>query len=436
MSSFWVCAVLNGIGQNHFLTVCDSVSKEPLSNASVFDSQGNLIGISNAKGKTPYISDGKLPVTIRFIGYKERSIKDLAADTIFLAENYYDLPEIEVVNKNSRVLHILGYVREYSVLSTFSDTISLFREKLVDFMLPQDEKSKYKGWNKPRIIKSKSYYRFTNSSGLDSVSDECAHHFSWSDWIGLIPQMKIPTVISKNTIAKDTIFGKYSPTEIWNKNNGRITVDVNVMADSTSRRWVPELTGFFDKNLEFETLRLRFNYDDPSSEFLIPNDLTGYSFNIESTGRGRKMFRFNRLDEKFYVSTYAELYILDKEFITIKEARKWERQNFDSDEIEIFQSAQIPPLQSDVISLMERVNNIDKDKIILANKPDHSLIVPRRINHNFEIGTRFLNILKDLTGISSIKFHRNNRKNQREFQHKLNEMNKKSSSEINGEENE
>ena len=32
------------------------------------------------------------------------------------------------------------------------------------------------------------------------------------------------------------------------------------------------------------------------------------------------MFRFNKLNEPFFVSTQADVYILDKEFITIKEA--------------------------------------------------------------------------------------------------------------------
>lgn len=34
------------------------------------------------------------------------------------------------------------------------------------------------------------------------------------------------------------------------------------------------------------------------------------------------MFRFNRNDEPFFVNTFAEVYILDKEYITVKEARR------------------------------------------------------------------------------------------------------------------
>lgn len=50
-------------------------------------------------------------------------------------------------------------------------------------------------------------------------------------------------------------------------------------------------------------------------------DLTGYSFNIESRGRGHDMFRFNNIDEPFFVTTYGEVYMIDKEYITVKRQR-------------------------------------------------------------------------------------------------------------------
>ncbi len=77
-------------------------------------------------------------------------------------------------------------------------------------------------------------------------------------------------------------------------------------------KWVPNLSGFFRRNLDFENFRVRFNYGDVVGDTISPMDLAGYSFNIESRGRGHEMFRFNRVDEPCFVSTYAEVYILDK----------------------------------------------------------------------------------------------------------------------------
>ncbi len=104
------------------------------------------------------------------MGYEERNIPVATTDTIFMKEQILELPEFVVESREHRVLHMLAYVREYSTLSTYSDTIFMFREKMVDYMLPSDNKVRFNGWNNPRILTSKSYYRFTNSLGLDSVA--------------------------------------------------------------------------------------------------------------------------------------------------------------------------------------------------------------------------------------------------------------------------
>ena len=413
--SFLLCFIANLSGAIHNIVIADSLTRMPLPYASIFDCSGNFIGVSNSKGKTPYISQSDLPVMVRYMGYKETAVDNLSSDTIFLQENYFELPELVVATRQNRILHILGYVREYSTLTTYTDTVFLFREKMVDFMLPQEKKSKFKGWSRPRILTSKSYYRFTNTNGLDSVSDECQHHFSWSDWVGIAPEMEIPDVLKSKESGIDTLYGKYAASEIWKKGYDKIVVDINVLADTVGRKWVPNLSGFFHNDLEFESFRLHLSYDNPDGNHLFPSDLNGYSFNIESTGRGRSLFRFTHPNELFYVTTYAEVYLMEKEYITLKEAKKWEKHDFASDEIGIYEATEAPGLQPQILSLMDRVNKIDRDEIILAYKYDPRFKYERKANHNFEFGNRVLNLIKGMTGISAIKSHRNREKNWKRF---------------------
>ena len=61
-----------------------------------------------------------------------------------------------VESRQQKVMHMLAYVREYSTLTTYTDTVFLFREKMVDFMLNTDPKVKFQGWSYPRILKSSS----------------------------------------------------------------------------------------------------------------------------------------------------------------------------------------------------------------------------------------------------------------------------------------
>ncbi len=64
----------------------------------------------------------------------------------------YDLPEMTVNSRDHQVLHLTGYVREYSTLSTYTDTVLLFFEKTVDFMIPAKNIKNYKGWSLPAYL--------------------------------------------------------------------------------------------------------------------------------------------------------------------------------------------------------------------------------------------------------------------------------------------
>lgn len=412
MSIFMLCIAKSMYALPNAFVVSDSLTRQPLVNASIFDKKGRFIGTSDSKGVVRCTTSSDYPITLRYMGYHERTMNSESIDTIFLTENISELPEVVVEGRHTKVVHILAYVREYSTLSTYTDTIHMFREKMVDFMLPSDPKSRFRGWSHPRPLKIKSYYHFTNANGLDSVSDRCNQYFSWSDWIGMIPTIKIPSRISSKETCVDTIFGKYSPTEIWKKSGDKFTININVLADSHGRRWVPNLSHFFNKeDTEFEHLRLKINYDDVIGNEVSPRDLNRYSFNIESRGRGRKMFQFNRVDEPFFVNTYVEVYILDKEFISVKDAKKWEKRDFTSEDIQIFEPSDAPELQPPTLALIDRVNQIDSIQVRLSLKPDLRLMSRNVSKRNFQIGYRALNLLKQLTGITLYRSHRNFNKN-------------------------
>ena len=381
--------------------VADYATRLPLRDASVFDRDGHAVGTTGRGGHIPDISETEYPLTIRYMGYAERSLPSADYDTIFLHEIVTELPEMVVESRRHTMLHILAYVREYSTLTTYTDTVFMFREKMVDYMLPGTGDSKrFKGWTRPRILTSKSYYRYTDSQGRDSVSDRCNHHFSWADWVGILPAVESPARLRSTGARTDTVRGKYSPTEIWSRQGDRLNVDVNVLADTSSRKWVPNLSRFFSNDTDFEKFRLRLNYDDIDGKEVTPLNLTGYSFNIESNGRGRVMFMFNRVDQPFYVSTYAEVYIADKEFITIKEARKWQNHRTGSDSMAIYEPASAPALSPNVLELIARVNNVDADGIRLAMKPDHRLM-GRGVVH-LNAGQQILQRIKGMFGIDQI----------------------------------
>lgn len=379
--------------------VADYATRSPLPKASVYDCKGRAVGISDSKGRIPQAPQSSYPLAVRYVGYESAVIADATVDTVFMNESSTDLSEIVVETRDRNVLHMLAYVREYSSRSTYFDTVFLFREKLVDFMLVPDRRFKFRGWRTPRVLKSKSYYRFTDCNGLDSVSDRSNHLFSWSDWVGIARMTKVPA-------QSDTVYGKYSPAEIWTRGNeGGLAIDVNVLACDDSRKWVTNLSSFFRNDLDFEKFRLRYDFADASGDSLDILDLSSYSYVIESNGRGHDIFPFK---PDFYASTAAKVYILDKEFITVKEAKKWEKRKFELEDIELFQSPDAPPLDSPTLSLVARVEAIDGDAVRRGIDPDFKLVNENygKANRNFAPGMRMLNMLKQLTGISAIRHRR------------------------------
>lgn len=354
--------------------IVDSISGEPLPGVSVFDRKGNVAGISSDKGVTPYLPASDYPLTVSCVGYRAATIPSPTDATVKLQEIFYHLPEVTVDINKKNILHITGYVREYSTLTTYTDTVMLFREKKIDFMVPGRRTKGYRGWLTPRIIASKSYYRFTDSEGNDSVSDRFGLHFSWSDWVGIVRRSEIPLRLRDVRSATDTVFGRYSPAAIWRRSDDNMSLYVDILADTTNLQWAPGLKSFMRSDMEFTGFKMRYNFDDVGGSELLPENISRISFNIESNGRGRNYFGSFRLGERYCVNTYAEVYLTDKKYITVGDAKRLEKHPRELLGADIQAPEQAPELQPSIKELITRVDNIDPDSLTLAIRPDEHLI--------------------------------------------------------------
>lgn len=309
-----------------------------------------------------------------FIAKAGRPVVKESESEVPLARFTVELPELTVSSRHRPILHLTGYIREISTMSSSADTLLLYREKWVDFMIPTGKEKRYQGWLEPRLLKTKSYYRWTNAMGLDSVSDRANHHFSWSDWISLPGRVNFPSIIAGSKIGTDTIMGIYSPAEIWIKTKEKATVTVDVLADSNAtfkRKWTPRLAGPYWRNLDFERMKLEFEYSDIDTFAVRPQNIDHLSCYVESMGRGHDMFRFHTIGDEVYVTTYFDLTITDREYLTVKDARRKETDLLAAmeDAMLIFQSEQMPR-DSLIDELIARVESIDHDSRRLAMELD------------------------------------------------------------------
>jgi len=405
--------------------VADAETGAPLSKASVLDKNGNVLRVSDKNGIVRNVSAEFYPLTIRYMGYEDKTVTQPPKGKVLLERKIRILRETLVDSKQRKLLHILAYARDYSTLTSYTDTVRMFREKMIDFMLPVDDKPIKVKWTTPRILNSRSYYHFTNDSGLDSVSDRCQYYFTWSDWVSVPPHFRLRENLYNRTSGTDTVFGRHSPAEIWTKHDDKLNISIDLLSDSTERRWLPNIAWYFNKDdVDFEVMKLNLNYDNIVTSNVEPTDLSDFSLEIESRGRGRGMFMFNRSDLPVFVTTHSEVYILDKEFITVKEARKWEKRDFDPSRLLIIEPESAPPLQRSILTLIDRVSRIDAAQIRLERVPDQRLVGRNVIRHTPNLGQRAFTILKMMTGISRIKSKRNREKQWKKFRDEWRSKNK------------
>lgn len=278
-----------------------------------------------------------------------------------------ELPEVVVYPEDRPMLYMLGYVREYSTLSTLTDTVFLFREKMVDFMLPGRKVKKDKGWRAPRLLASRSCYRFTDSRGLDSVSDSYGAHFSWSDWI------ELPAGVDIASLPPAAPAGRRSPVFSCVRNGDDVSLTADLLADSANRRWAESFSRQYLDRLDFDNATVSCRYEDVTGDLLSPSQLSAYTLHVKSEGRGYDLSRSFRGLGPVHVETRAELYFADKRYMTLKEARSLEKKPPLMAAADICAPSEAPAVSSSVNSLMARVDGIDRDRIRLAVVPDSRL---------------------------------------------------------------
>lgn len=356
-------------GKANRAVVVDSVTDSPLPRASVFDRHGVLAALCDEHGVMPHIDAERYPLSVRFVGYNTATVPSPTDGKIRMTVNVAQLGELVVNSKKRPVLHISAYVREYSLLTSYTDTVMLFREKNVDFMIPTKQEKKFRGWTEPRLLASRSYYHFCNYEGLDSVSDYFAEHFSWADRVGLFTDVA-PSPHSVES-ACDTVMGRYRPTSIWRRTDDSTLLYVDIMTDSTNRKYAPSMSWPLRHSNDFERFDASFVFDNNWDDTIGCANIRRMSFNIETKCRGRR--RLLGSEGPVYAETHAEVYMTGRRYISVAEARRLEKRPQASAGSPIVPAADAPTPDPAIRELVARVEGIDHTARRVSLEPDSSV---------------------------------------------------------------
>lgn len=352
-------SVLLGAFQANAFRLVDAETKAPLPLASITDRAGNVVGMTDKSGVIPELQQDRYPITFNYMGYASLQIlKPVEADVKMISQDY-ELPEIVVIPGSRPLLHLTGYMREITSVLSSSDSVSLFKESVVDFLVPV-EKTKVKGWSKARELASKTYVRISNSSGLDSVSSNHEYEFMlWGNRKSLIPSgAKIPAKIKEADVACDTIMGKYYPKIIWWK-NGEITRwygDALANEENhTTSPWALKLLGLTTDVTEISE---NYVFDTPDGDVIRPMDLRQVSVTIDMLAKGKLFKKALESSSAVNVRTYMELYLTEREFLSEEEGKELKKEVPVIEPSGILAPANANPLHPAIIRTVERVNSL------------------------------------------------------------------------------
>ena len=352
-------SILSGAFDADAFRLVDAETKAPLPLASITDRSGNVVGMTDKSGEIPALQKDRYPITFNYMGYDPLQVQEPTEDDVKMIQQDYDLPEIVVIPGRRPLLHLTGYMREITSVLCSSDSVTLFKESVVDFLVPV-EKTKVKGWNKARELASKTYVRMSDSSGLDSVSDNHEYEFMlWGNRKSLIPSAaKIPDKIKGPEVARDTVMGKYYPKIIWWKNNDVIRWYGDALANEKNHITTPWALKLFGLTTDVTEISENYVFDTPDGDFIRPTDLRQVSVTIDMLAKGKLFKKTFDSSSPVNVRTYMELYLTDREFLTEEEGKTLKKEVPAIESSDILAPANANPLHPAIIRTVERVNSL------------------------------------------------------------------------------
>lgn len=337
----------------------DAKTKEPLPLASITDRSGNVVGMTDKSGEIPQLPKDRYPITFNYMGFASLQVTEPAEGDVEMIEKDYELPEIVVIPGSRPLLHLTGYMREITSVLCSSDSVTIFKESIVDFLVPV-EKTKVKGWKKARELASKTYVRMTNSSGLDSVSTSHEYEFMlWGDRKSLIPSAaKIPVKIKATDVACDTIMGKYYPKIIWLKNADVTRWYGDALANEQNHVTTPWALKIFGLTTDVTEISENYVFDTPEGDYIMPTDLRQVSITIDMLAKGKLFKKTFDSSTPVNVRTYMELYLTDRVFLSTEEGKGLKKEIPAIESSGILAPANANPLHPAIRRTVERVNSL------------------------------------------------------------------------------
>jgi len=333
------------------IVIVDGDDGGALPAASVFNSAGTMLGISEDDGSFSRLVPSDYPLTVRYLGYYAASVT-APVDTVRMRPQVLSLSEVEVT-KHIDGVRVLCYAREFSS-AIASDTMSLYTEYMVDYVLPLKKAKGFKSRNTPRILLRRSVGRVAGRNGKDSV---------WRDMSNSVISWLDMTEISKNGLSEpESLRGRkygcdslvtHKISTVYRKTPSRLSFTRDFLSDKKDHSWSPWFLKLLGFTMDVETMWESAVYPVKESGEYQSFDFSSWSYAIGACGRGKWFKKAFKTDKPVGISIFIEIYPVERELISVEESKKLKKGD---PEVEWEIPATVPPLDPAIKKLVDRCN--------------------------------------------------------------------------------
>lgn len=303
------------------IVVLDSIDSSPVTGATAFDSNGTIIGLSDAAGKLTGIPGSAFPLTLRCLGYA--SLATPAADTVRLAPVAYPLRELTVIPGGRPVTRLVCYVREYGSGSTSTDTVRLQAEYMVDYFIAEGKARGFSDKDSPRKLSQRIHIRHTDASGRDtSYTPDDDEGLSWL----LLAEMSGGETRAPQSVIDgaptDTVRGRSGYKTIYRRTPGLFTVTSDALADKKNHRMSPFIFKMLGFTIDINELVMSEAYAPNPTGVHTLSDLRYKTLGLRMLAKGKWIKKAFGTSEPIDMHGLIEIYPVETTRLTVDEARE------------------------------------------------------------------------------------------------------------------
>ena len=302
--------------------VVDVMDDTPVSSATIFDAQGNVVGFTSSEGEFSDIPESDYPITIRCIGY-ENIVVGQPKDTVLqMVPMIYELDEA-VVSASREVMKQTFYVREYFTISSETDTITHFLEHMCDRYVPASKQVKFKK-NDLRFRNTRCY-KYYQIGDQDSVA--VSNKPGSKVFLGLIETEEVDASESfKGQMGVNRVYEEKGKSGILHsrKQNERIFTEYkDGVADKKGHiAHLPFMLNMMGLSMDVHQAYITHVYKANDASVYQPKDLIQASVVVEVLGKGKLLRQMVNSDVPVKINFSIEYYVVSREYISKEQAKE------------------------------------------------------------------------------------------------------------------